>query len=158
MGKIENNLKLKIELVPSTSFFDNLRNNVSPKQWDIIRKESYLKSNNKCAICGATGRLNCHEIWDYDDINNIQKLLGFTALCNNCHNIKHIGLAKMHADEGRFDFNIVIDHFCKINNCTIKTFQEHQKESFETWQKRSEHDWEVDLGDYKGLIQSKPKK
>jgi len=158
MEKSNKNLKLRIELVPSTSFFDNLRNNVSRKEWDIIRKESYLKSNEKCAICGVKGRLNCHEIWDYDDINHIQKLVGFTALCTNCHNIKHIGLAKMQADQGRFDFNKVIDHFCKVNNCTKKTYQDHHKESFDEWHERSKHDWKIEFGDYTEIIQNNPKK
>lgn len=151
-------LKLTIELVPESSFYDNVRKIVSAKQWEIFRKESIQKYDNKCAICEATGRLNCHEIWDYDDTNNIQQLKGFTALCTNCHNIKHIGFAQMQADEGRFDFNMLIEHFCKINNCTKKTYQEHRKEAFSEWHKRSEHDWKIDFGDYSEIIQSNLKK
>ena len=154
MKKNKPDLKLMIELVPESSFYNNVRDVVSVKQWEVFKKESRQKSAEKCAICGATGRLNCHEIWDYDDTNNIQKLVGFTSLCTNCHNVKHIGFAKMQADEGRFDFNIVIDHFCKTNNCSKETYQEHHKEAFAEWRKRSKHDWKIDLGDYSELIQS----
>ncbi len=151
-------LKLTIELVPETSFYNNVRSVVSSRQWDIIRKGSYQESENKCAICGASGRLNCHEIWEYDDTKHIQHLKGFKALCTNCHNIKHFGLAHLHASEGRFDINLLIQHFCKVNNCTKKTFEEHSKEVITEWKKRSKIEWRIDFGDYKEVIESNLKK
>ena len=62
-------MKLEIDLVPSTAWYSNLRKKVSQKDWDRIRKQSYADANHKCTICGAEGRLNCHEIWKYDDKN-----------------------------------------------------------------------------------------
>jgi hypothetical protein len=60
-------MRLEIDLVPSTAWYSNLRNKIPLKEWDRIRKKSYLDADHKCAICGAEGRLNCHEIWEYDD-------------------------------------------------------------------------------------------
>lgn len=153
MGENKQNLKLTIELVPETSFFNNIREYVSQEEWDIIRKKSYSESNHKCAICGAKGTLNCHEIWDYDDKNYIQKLVGFIALCKNCHSIKHIGFTKLQANKGLLKLSDVIEHFCIINECNIEKFKEHHDEAFEKWSERSEHDWKVDFGDYTEIIQ-----
>lgn len=60
-------LKLKIELVPSTSWYDNLRKYTLKQDWDKIRKKAYANYGYRCGICGAEGRLNCHEIWEYDE-------------------------------------------------------------------------------------------
>ena len=65
-------MKLTIELVPQSSWGNNLRSeaNLSKGQWDKLRKESYRKANYKCEICGEKGPkwpVECHEIWHYDD-------------------------------------------------------------------------------------------
>lgn len=151
MNKIE--LKLKIELVPSTSWYDNLRKKTSKTEWDKIRKQSYADANHKCAICGADGRLNCHEIWEYDDKTHIQKLTGFIALCNNCHMIKHIGFAGIQASKGLLDMEKLIEHFMKVNNCNREVFEKHLEEAFAQWRERSKHEWQVDLGAYTDVIE-----
>lgn len=142
-------LKLKIELVPETSWYKNLRKYMKEKDWDRIRKQTYANYGHRCGICGAEGRLNCHEIWEYDDKKHIQKLVGFIALCDMCHHVKHIGLA---AELGLYDR--VVEHFMKVNNCDAKTFKEHEKEAFEQWKERSKHEWQIDLGEYKNVVKT----
>jgi len=54
------------------------------------------KAENLCETCGGCGPqypVECHEIWNYDDTRLIQKLDGLIALCPDCHEVKHIGLA-----------------------------------------------------------------
>ncbi len=85
-------LKLEAELVPSTSWFNNMRKVVPKAEWDRIRKRTYAEYRHRCGICSYEGRLNCHEIWHYDDHNYVQKLEGFIALCGLCHHVKHLGL------------------------------------------------------------------
>ena len=145
-------MKLEIELVPKTAWDKNLRLSIPRKEWDKIRKESYAKANHKCAICGADGQLNCHEIWEYDDENHIQKLTGFIALCKSCHMIKHIGLAETWAYEGRIDMEKLIRHFMKVNNVDFKEFENHRRESFELWKKRSEENWATDFDQWSDLV------
>lgn len=53
-------LKLAIELIPLTSWQDNLRKAISPSAWDRLRKSIYAKFNYHCGICNATGHLRCH--------------------------------------------------------------------------------------------------
>ena len=145
-------MRLKIELVPSTSWYDNLRKQISKTEWDKIRKQSYADANHKCAICGAEGRLNCHEIWEYDDNTYDQSLKGFIALCNDCHMIKHIGFAGIQASKGLLDMDKLIEHFMKVNSCDRETFEKHKDDAFAQWRERSTHDWQVNLGSYKDVI------
>ena len=82
----------------------------------------------------AEGRMNCHEIWEYDDKNHIQKLLGFIALCSMCHHVKHIGFAGILAREGKLNYEKVVEHFMTVNNCDRRTFEEHRKRAFLIWE------------------------
>ena len=149
-------LKLKIELVPKPLWYNNLRNRMERKDWDRIRKQTYADFGYKCGICGEEGRLNCHEIWEYNDTKYVQKLLGFIALCDLCHHIKHIGLAGILAERGELDYEKVVEHFKKVNNCGRNTFAKHKRETFTQWEERSSHKWQVDLGEYANFIKGKP--
>jgi hypothetical protein len=145
-------LKLTIELVPRTSWYDNLRKYTSKGDWDKIRERTYGKYRHRCHICGTEGRLNFHEMWEYDDKKHVQRLVGFIPLCNMCHHVKHMGLTGILASEGKLDCEKVVEHFMKVNKCDKKTFEEHKRRAFDEWQKRSRHEWHVNLGQYRGVI------
>jgi hypothetical protein len=155
MGMKDKNLKLKIELVPSTSWYNNLRNYMSKDDWDKIRKQTYAKYNYRCGICGGKGRLNCHEVWEYDDKNNIQKLVDFIALCDLCHHVKHIGFVSILARRGELDYEEVVNHFMKVNGCDRATFEKYRRKVFTKWRERSMHKWEMDLGEYENVIEGR---
>jgi hypothetical protein len=68
--------KLTIELVPKTCWYSNLRNAMPRSSWDKVRKKVYADYGHRCGVCSAANvRLNCHEIWEYDDQRHIQRLL-----------------------------------------------------------------------------------
>jgi hypothetical protein len=143
----KNNLKLTIELVPKTCWYSNVRSNVTKNEWDIIRKKSYELANNQCEICGDVGKnqgvnhnVECHEIWEYDDLDKIQKLIGLISLCPYCHKTKHAGLAQMNGEE-----NIVINQLIKVNNITRKDAIDYINDSFTIWRERSKHEWTLDI-------------
>ena len=152
MKEKANDFKLKIDLVPSTSWYNNLRKAVSKSKWDKIRKKAYSDYGYKCGICDAEGRLSCHEIWIYDDENHIQKLEGFIALCTMCHHVKHIGFAGILAQQGKLDYGKVIAHFMSVNKCDYEDFEEHREKAFEIWKTRSENEWNVELGEYENDV------
>ena len=145
-------VKLQIELVPKTSWGNNLRRAIPSKEWDEIRKTCYAQYNHQCAVCGFQGRLSCHEIWDYDDLGHIQKLIGFIALCDMCHHVKHMGRAGIRAAEGKLDFNRLIEHYMAVNHCSRDDFKQHKAEAFSEWRERSRHEWKVDLGTYQDFV------
>jgi hypothetical protein len=150
-------LRLTIELVPSTSWGDNMRAVVSRRTWDQIRMAAYRASGYRCAICGGHGQLSCHERWAYDDQTATQTLLGFLALCTMCHWVKHIGRAGQLARAGQLDYEAVVQHFMAVNDCTYKTFEEHRTQAFDVWRRRSAHPWMVDLGPYAAMVTAKAK-
>ena len=152
----EKGLILTIELVPATSWYNNLRGILPKEVWDKIRERIYATYNYKCGICGTGGKLNCHEIWEYDDKNHVQKLVGFIALCDLCHHVKHIGHAGILASKGKLDYQKVVRHFMKVNACNRNTFQKHMKDAFDKWNERSQHEWSIHIGEYENLIKEKP--
>jgi len=91
-------------------------------------------------------------MWEYDDKKHVQKLVGFIALCDMCHHVKHIGLAGILASQGKLDYEEVVQHFMRVNNCDRKTFEKHKENAFDEWARRSKHKWQVDLGECKGMI------
>jgi len=148
--------KLYIELVPSTSWYNNMRKVSDRKDWDAIRKRVYKESDYKCSICGAKGVLHCHEVWKYNDKTKTQTLIGFEGLCVDCHMIKHAGFS-MHTEVGREKFSRkkLIKHFCKVNNCSEEDFYAHEEKAFKEWRERSKYSWKVDLGDYNKLVKER---
>lgn len=144
--------KLEAELVPSSCWYSNLRNMLPSGAWDRIRKDAYAAAGYKCEICGARGRLECHERWEYDDENHIQRLKGFIALCRKCHAVKHIGLAGIRASRGEEDYEALIRHFMSVNGASREAFDRHVESAFRIWEERSRHNWTTDLGHWANLV------
>lgn len=135
--------KLTIELVPASSFFNNLRAILTKSQWDVLRKKVYKLANYKCEICGGVGKkhpVECHEKWEYDDTTRVQKLVGLYALCPDCHSVKHIGFAALNNKLDK-----AIKHFTKINNLSDKEAATYIQNAFVIWEERSKHEWDLDL-------------
>ena len=153
--KVEERLKLVIELVPSTVWYSSLYRLLPRTEWSRLKRQIYAKEGRKCYICGSQqGLLSLHELWEYDDDGFTQTLTTVHHLCNLCHKIKHIGFW-CHTPDGRqklmqegLDRDDLIAHFCLVNNCSKTMFQQHEDEAFKTWQRRSQHQWKQDFGIY----------
>jgi 5-methylcytosine-specific restriction endonuclease McrA len=136
-------MKLTIELVPSTAWYSNVRSNVTPSEWDVLRKECYKKAGYKCEICSGKGPkhpVECHEIWEYDDNTCTQTLGGLIALCPSCHQVKHIGLAQIQGN-----YEKALAHLAKVNGITEDDAKLYVESCFETWSKRSQREWKLDI-------------
>jgi uncharacterized membrane protein (GlpM family) len=135
--------KLTIELVPKTSFFNNVRHAVSTQEWDKLKKMTYKKANYKCEICGGRGYkhpVEAHEIWHYDDKNHIQTLRGLIALCPTCHLTKHLGFAQLKGRE-----KDVFRQLMKVNNWNEAETQQYVEAIWEIWYFRSQFKWTLNL-------------
>jgi 5-methylcytosine-specific restriction endonuclease McrA len=136
-------MKLTIELIPSSSWFTNVRSAVSKSEWDNIRKQVYKKADYKCEICDKKGKshpVECHEIFEFDDQKLLQTLTNMVALCPDCHMVKHIGLAEV---QGKFDK--AIKHFIKINKVSKAEANSYIQDCFAIWAQRSKKKWKVDV-------------
>lgn len=141
--EMNNTPKLTIELVPKTSWFNNVRSEVTKKEWDKLRKECYQNADHHCEICGGQGKqypVACHEIWEYDKENSVQTLTGLIALCPACHEVKHIGLAQVRGNLER-----ALNHLAEINEWTLQEAHDYAVEAFEEWQGRNQINWTVDI-------------
>jgi hypothetical protein len=100
----------------------------------------YAQAKHKCEICGRKSKLECHEVWFYDDRNYIQKLVKMIALCYDCHMVKHIGLAKI-----RGQYKKALKHLANANKISIEDAKLYVEVEFEIWSKRSSHEWILDI-------------
>lgn len=134
---------LTIELVPSTSWYSNVRSQVSSQEWDRLRRPVYRRANWRCEICGGRGQrhaVECHEVWYYDDAAQIQRLEGLIALCPACHEVKHIGRTSlMRGDEA------AIMHLAVVNEWTVDRADAYVDLALDIWKLRSELSWRLDL-------------
>jgi hypothetical protein len=137
------NKNIRIDLVPKTCWYTNVRSNVSKSEWDIIRRKVYRKANYKCEICGGKGDkhpVEAHEIWTYDDINKIQSLKEIISVCPNCHKFYHIGLASINGE-----YESTLKHLSKITGLSIFEAEEYIHRMFIIWRERSKHQWKLDI-------------
>lgn len=135
--------KLSIELVPETCWMSNVRSCVSAADWDTLRRECYAKAEYVCEICGGRGPehpVECHEVWSYTLKSKTQKLERLIALCPNCHEVKHIGLAQMNGRE-----RIALAHLAIVNEWGMDELKSHYEDSFKEWQERNQIEWKLDI-------------
>jgi len=139
-------LKLEIELVPSSSWYNNLRNVLRPAGWKKIRTKILARAQGQCEICGSKSKkLECHEKWEYDDINKVQTLSDIKALCYKCHRIKHFGLSLIQSQKGIVNIETLEEHFMEVNECSYAEFEDHVNESFRIYRERSKEEWRIDI-------------
>jgi len=140
-------LILDIELVPATSWYNNVRAIVTKAQWDKLKSAVYAQAYYVCEICGGEGPkhpVECHEVWLYDDKKCIQTLERMISLCPDCHQVKHFGLTEV---QGKRDK--ALKHFMKVNKLSKDKAEEHIKKAFQQWSDRSKKPWTVDISNLK---------
>lgn len=134
---------LTVELVPKTSWYQNVRSHVSKDVWERLKKIIFGRARYKCEICGGRGEkwpVECHEVFAYDDERHIQTLESLIALCPACHEVKHIGLAAMRGRRGA-----ALAHLATVNGWSLPDAELYLEGSFEVWHRRSCHEWQLDL-------------
>lgn len=137
--------ELFVDLIPRTCWFTNVRSCIHDTEWDRVRKYIYERVDYKCECCGidptTIGRnLEAHERWSYNYRTQTQKLERIIALCSDCHQVTHMGLAglKGKADEAKA-------HLMKVRRFTEKECEEHIKKAFATNRTRSAIEWHLDI-------------
>ena len=142
-------MNLVCEVIPKTSFFVNVRSEVSKPEWDRLRKNCYSKAGHRCEICNGQGPkwpVECHEVWEYNNDTEVQKLVRLIALCPLCHQVKHMGLSKM-----RGLVNETMNHLMRVNQITKEQAIAHVEEVFEEWCFRNSIEWILDISHLESL-------
>jgi len=145
-------MKLELELVPKTAWYSNLRKHMSKSEWTKLSRKIRNAKDRTCELCGwkeNNGKwTECHEVWSYDDNTYIQKLERFICLCPTCHHVKHWGLSNI---IGR-DMAALTVHAIDINQISVKEWIEHIKSATDTWNHRSQHNWNTIIDGYKDKV------
>lgn len=134
---------LTVELVPRTSWFVNVRSHVSKGEWERLKKLTFGRAGHRCEICGGRGPkwpVECHEVFAYDDARHVQKLVRLVALCPGCHEVKHFGLAGVRGRRRE-----ALAHLARVNGWSQADAELYLEACFETWHRRSCHEWTLDL-------------
>lgn len=127
---------LSPELVPYTAFFVNLRSELEPEAWDVIRRKVYKLAGYRCQLCGGKGDkwpVECHEVWRFRHRTAEQELVRLEALCPSCHEAKHFGLAQMHGNEER-----ALKHIMKVNGWKRKRVIDRINRCAEVWRGKND--------------------
>ena len=137
---------LTIELVPSTSWGNNLRAILPRKDWDILRRAQYVQAGHVCEVCGGRGPhhpVECHERWMFDMGAHKQVLVGLIALCPKCHGVKHIGRTMdVKGPQGMLDAQL---HMSRVNGWSLGQSDIYIQDAFRTYHHLSQFQWEVDI-------------
>lgn len=141
--------RLNFEMVPEECWYKNLRSFLSPKDWDIVRKDAYRRAESRCMICKRkVSRLEAHEKWSYDEARAIQKLEDVVALCHACHSVVHISRTQL---IGRGDE--AMEHFMKVNHCSQSDYHTALAEANNEYLKRNKIEcWQTDISWLKDKI------
>ncbi len=150
-------MRLTVELVPSPLWGQNLHRVLRPAEWKRLRQKALAAAGGACVICGARGRLNLHEKWQYLDKQGVARLVGLQVLCDLCHAVRHAGLAVEARMYGVQNAERLAQHFCRVNRCDQAAWERHRKAALRRWKKRNQRSWRVDLGRLKGLLPGGPK-
>jgi len=134
-------IKLSVELVPSSCWFSNVRSEVSAATWKKLRQQTLEAASHSCEVCGDSKKLECHEIFNYDDANHTQTLVRLQCLCKACHSVKHLGLAFAQNRE-----QPALRRLARLNSWSSAKTDAYVQRVFALWQERSTHEWRLDLG------------
>lgn len=141
-------IKLTIELVPSSSWGDNLRDGLKIKKgdWERLKRACFEKAGGRCEVCGGVGKrhpLECHERWYYDGGKGVQRLEGLVALCPSCHRAKHIGHTLYVLGGGVA--MATLKHIARVNGQSDEQVMEMIVSALVLQQERSRRAWVVDV-------------
>ena len=129
------------EMLPASTWEENLRCALPKAKWDALRKHCYAAAGNRCEICGDLGRpLECHERWSFDDTWGVQKLEGLIALDPYCHKAHHLGIARR---LGLYDE--VLRKMMSVNGWSRQQLDRSLVEVARVADERSKFGWHVDL-------------
>jgi hypothetical protein len=120
------------------------------KLWDVLGRSVRARAEGRCEICGQEStRLDCHEIWSYDDERRGARLVGLKAVCSPCHLSTHMGRATSIGRQHQ-----AIDHLMEVNDWTWDEARPYLAHAMQEYVMRSKNAWVLDVSDLPTIVQS----
>lgn len=139
----QNKAKIQIEMIPSNQHYKNVRAVLTSEEWTRITKLHSQEAKDCCEICGKNAKLECHEIWSFNESSKVQKLEGMTAICHECHGGIHYGHTIKH--KGKSDQVNITHNIMKVNNWTSEDLQANYMIALDVAESKSNHHYTLDL-------------
>ena len=136
-------LRLSVQAIPAASRRASLANLMVRPEWDKLRRSVYRRARYHCQICGREGRLYCHELWQCNETTGYQWLMGFEALCQDCHDVRHLFFVRSGRERAR-----LFGHFLTVNRVTREQGIGHLAAVYRQQQKLNQREWIVNYGEY----------
>lgn len=135
--------KLKISMIPTSTYGDNVRSLMKPEEWNILRSYIYAKAGYICEICGDKGTehpVECHEVWKLLYKTKKQKLVRLESLCPMCHKVIHFGRTSILGE-----YDEAVRHLRKVNKWSDTQAFNHIDKKFIERESISRVNWKVDI-------------
>lgn len=140
-------LRLTIEPIPTASRSSSLAKLLPRGHWNRIRRSIYYKAHHRCQACGQRIRLHCHEVWQYNQRTGYQHLRGFQALCQDCHQAKHIFFVR----DRRRRANL-LKHLAIVNKLTPAEARQQLAAARRRQAALNQLHWVLNYGPYNWLV------
>jgi len=140
-------LRLTIEPIPTASRLATLAQLLPCRQWNQLRRSVYSRAHYLCQICGRQGRLYCHEVWQFNEGTGYQHLRGFQALCQDCHQAKHIFFVR----DRRRRANL-LKHLAIVNKLTPAEARQQLAAARRRQAALNQLHWVLNYGPYNWLV------
>ncbi|MEU7631837.1 hypothetical protein AB0C34_17885 [Nocardia sp. NPDC049220] len=153
---------IRSDLLPPNTHGSNLRGLLTRQMWDRLRTPVCDAAGNRCEICGVQtirnrrpARPDCHEKWAFKFVSGrlMQQLQRLIALCPGCHQVQHVGRARMNGFEAQ-----VIFQLRELNGWTAEQAAEDLDRASHRVAFLHRFDWDLDLSALTGqlLIENYP--
>lgn len=145
--------KLLPVLIPRPLWGINAHGLLAWESWQQIRQNTFSRDMHCCVICSHKGRLECHEVFEYDDAAGIAILVRLESRCGDCHDCNHLGRLKVKEPE---KFKDALRRIARINGMRPPEVIQLVKDAFQLHKTRT-RPWQVKvaeelLGSYPELI------
>lgn len=133
---------LFVDLVPSSSWGENLRSLMTASKWKSLAKLAIDRAGGRCEICHCApsskpkNHIECHERWAFDPAHGTQTLIRLVALCSRCHRATHFGFAQAIGRGAA-----ALAHLKKVNSWSDIEAKIHVNQAFAMWEIRSQMPW-----------------
>jgi hypothetical protein len=137
--------------IPETSWGSSLSNLLTWPCWNRLRQAVFGETGHRCLLCGAAGKLDCHEIWKYFEptedgqihrgaLCGVQRLVKLIPVCADCHETFHLGLAGI---RGRL--SIALERIAALYRLSDDEREAYLPMVKEDWYRRNEFSWALDV-------------
>ncbi len=118
LAPAQEDLPLKVQLIPKTAWDQTFKQQISDKEWELITEYLREKNNHRCQTCNKNCKkepeyLEAHEKWSFDKDNRKQILEDIMCVCKKCHHVIHWGKSCIAFDNTYL--KELKDHFYWVN-------------------------------------------